>query len=457
MSFAGLLGAGLLGGVANAAKGVGDKLREEAKQKRAMALVNQEQANALALQEAVAEDNIDQATAEGKIQIDIGDAGSVNNVTEIKASGEVQSDLLAEKGDIDAAAAVVTQANNIKNLNAQGDIAKDLAKLKSELDKGEAADKAKLDQLRVKLEGSIAARAASQLAIVNADAASTAAVVDSDAAAAAAVVQTDLQNDQQTFTSGENDKDRNQQLELQRTKYKAELLKIKATKVGEIKDFYDETTGRIQPHERMVDGSWEPRGGDKAADASTSKGLTLQVSYNDKGEEVKGYMNGTDFVQVGGAKAVKAGTKKEALAYFTGQAKYILGGAQNSFMAAKLTDDDTKLMREWIPEAEAAFKANPNMSLSQIVKNIMFKPWVLDDADITDADITAGEAEASAAGSNALDSIEYARQISTRRQPDFVKAQTAYDNIMGPQGNKNTDVLFKRMKKMGYNPDFLIK
>ena len=37
MSFAGLLGAGLLGGVANAAKGVGDKLREEAKQKRAMA------------------------------------------------------------------------------------------------------------------------------------------------------------------------------------------------------------------------------------------------------------------------------------------------------------------------------------------------------------------------------------------------------------------------------------
>ena len=50
MSFAGLLGAGLLGGVANAAKGVGDKLREEAKQKRAMALVNQEQANAVALQ-----------------------------------------------------------------------------------------------------------------------------------------------------------------------------------------------------------------------------------------------------------------------------------------------------------------------------------------------------------------------------------------------------------------------
>ena len=38
MSFAGILGAGLLGGAANAAKGIGDRIREEAKQKRAMLL-----------------------------------------------------------------------------------------------------------------------------------------------------------------------------------------------------------------------------------------------------------------------------------------------------------------------------------------------------------------------------------------------------------------------------------
>ena len=365
MSFAGLLGAGLLGGVANAAKGVGDKIREEAKQKRAMALEDRADARA-----KIANDNAVEAANQRRI-------------------------FDAREGRLDR-----YQQTNIQN------DAQDFT--------GDQNDKTRTQQ-------------------------------------------TTMQDDQQDFTSGENQKDRDASFEKQRRQYKAELLKIKAAKVGEIKDFYDETTGLVQPHERMVDGSWEPRGGTKAPDASTSKGLTLQVAYNDKGEEVKGYMNGTDFVQVGGAKAVKAGTKKEALAYFTGQAKYILGGAQNSFMAAKLTDDDTKLMREWIPEAEAAFKANPNMSLSQIVKNIMFKPWVLDDADITDADITAGEAEASAAGSNALDSIEYARQISTRRQPDFVKAQTAYDNIMGPQGNKNTDVLFKRMKKMGYNPDFLIK
>ena len=38
MNFGELLGAGLLGGVGNAAKGAGDRLREEAKQKREMAL-----------------------------------------------------------------------------------------------------------------------------------------------------------------------------------------------------------------------------------------------------------------------------------------------------------------------------------------------------------------------------------------------------------------------------------
>ena len=40
MNFGELLGAGLLGGVGNAAKGAGDRLREEAKQKREMALLN---------------------------------------------------------------------------------------------------------------------------------------------------------------------------------------------------------------------------------------------------------------------------------------------------------------------------------------------------------------------------------------------------------------------------------
>ena len=51
MSFAGILGAGLLGGAANAAKGIGDRIREEAKQKRAMLLQDRAEKKAQGLAE----------------------------------------------------------------------------------------------------------------------------------------------------------------------------------------------------------------------------------------------------------------------------------------------------------------------------------------------------------------------------------------------------------------------
>ena len=191
---------------------------------------------------------------------------------------------------------------------------------------------------------------------------------------------------------------------------------------------------------------------------ATSKGLTLQVAYNDQGEEIKGYMNGTEFVQVGGAKAVKTSDPKEARDYFTGQAKFILGGSPNAFIKAKLTDADANLMSEWISDAEAAFADNPKVSLSQIVKDIMFKPWVLDDLDITDADISAGEDAADAAdtaGATVLQPIEYARQIAQKRQPDFIKAQQKYDAFLA--NNKDPAPVIAMMKKMGYDPDLLTK
>ena len=75
MNIGELLGAGLLGGVGNAAKGAGDRLREEAKQKREMALLNEQQENAIALQGVVSQDAIDLAKAKGEITI--GDRKSV--------------------------------------------------------------------------------------------------------------------------------------------------------------------------------------------------------------------------------------------------------------------------------------------------------------------------------------------------------------------------------------------
>ena len=387
MSFAGLLGAGLLGGVANAAKGVGDKLREEAKQKRAMALVNQEQANALALQEAVAEDNIDQATAEGKIQIDIGDAGSVNNVTEIKASGEVQSDLLAEKGDIDAAAAVVTQANNIANLTKQGDIATDLAKLQSELDKGEDANKAKLDQLRVKLEGSIAAQAASQLATVNADTASTAAGVAATTAKTLAgtemkmaVYNTATNKDVAAALIAAQEKTAVKLGETRMAELTANNLaaieQIKVAKVGDVQGFYNMTTGTEQMHIYDKDGNWTPQGGPKAKPAATKGSYTFENVVID-GREVTGYLKDGEFIVVGtpvdddtknskswdAEKVTKFANKQSWLQMGTSLDKYGQPiGNVGPEERAKVAEQTASIVKTW--------KADTSVDLATVMNNV---------------------------------------------------------------------------------------
>ena len=458
MSFAGLLGAGLLGGVANAAKGVGDKLREEAKQKRAMALVDQAQENALDLQEAVAEDNINQAKAEGKITIEVGDAGSTNNIDEIEASGGVQSDLLAQKGDIATAQLLLQSSLSINETlysqNNLADIEKKRDEFKRLADLGLQANAAELQQAQTELEAAIATTTASVQATTDATTAETLAGYATATQAAAAAFDAKTAEVKHGYDMATLSKTGKQQLLLLNREYELKVQAAIDTQIGDIETFYDETTGMDQKWEKTASG-WEKRGGEKAPDASTSKGLTLQVAYNDKGEEVKGYMNGTEFVQVGAAKAAKAGTKKEALTYFTGQAKYILSGSPNVFVKPKLTDDDAALMSEWIAEAEASFAANPKTSLSQIVKNIMFKPWVLDDNDITGDDIDQAETQKKNAGSGALSVREYSRQIAQKRQPEFVNAQTAYNNIKAKNGN--TDALFKRMRKMGYDPDLLIK
>ena len=334
MSFAGILGAGLLGGTANAAKGIGNRIRAEAKQKREFAL---------------------QDRADKKAQ------------------------------DREATA----QINRLAVLSQQQDFT------------GGENQKSR------------------------------------------------------DFTGGENQKGRDFTGSQNSEGYAARLEQIKASQVNTVETFYDKTTGMQYKAVLQADGTWKQKGGTEAVDASKSKGFTLQTAYNEGGEEIKGYMSGQSFVQVGGAKAIKAETPEQARAYFTGQAKYILGGAPNPFMAAKLTDDDTKLMNEWIPEAEAAFKANPKTSLSQIVKNIMFKPWVLDDMDITDDDLSAGKAQASAAGSDALTPMQYARQIATKRQPDFIKAQDKYNAFKA--NNRDPEPVLKMMIKMGYDPDLLIK
>jgi len=309
MSFAGLLGAGLLGGVANAAKGVGDKLREEAKQKRAMALVDQEQANAVALQTQADDSSMARLKAQGKVTIGVNRAGSEDTMAVADNAAVNAGDLLAQQGDIDAAAAVVTQANNITNLTKQGDIATDLAKLQSELDKGEAADKAKLDQLRVKLEGSIAARAASQLATVNADTASTAAGVAATTAKTLAgtemkmaVYNTATNKDVAAALIAAQEKTAVKLGETRMAELTANNLaaieQIKVAKVGDVQGFYNMTTGTEQMHVYGEDGNWTPQGGPKAKPAATKGSYTFENVVID-GREVTGYLKDGEFIVVG--------------------------------------------------------------------------------------------------------------------------------------------------------------
>ena len=441
MSFAGMLGAGLLGGVGNAAQGIGNRLREEAKQKRAAAL-----------QAKVRQDNFDVAKKQQEYAVKNAETKFDNDKALLTHKGDDltgQKDLLNFQAGIASTQqtliASLQQDNTSFSQEGANRIKESQMKLAALLKIKDNQDLAGIQAEETNLKALIAEEVAATKVVTDAVVADQKATTDAAVADQAQINALALQNNGGIIRT-----------EQQKLGHAERLKQITLTKVGEIKNFFDENTGLVQPHERMPDMSWEPRGGTKAPDASTSKGLTLQVAYNDKGEEVKGYMNGTDFVQVGGAKAIKAETPEQARAYFTGQAKYILGGAQNSFMAAKLTDDDTKLMNEWIPEAEAAFKANPKTSLSQIVKNIMFKPWVLDDMDITDADLSAGEAQAnkvSAEGKVALKPMQYARQIATKRQPDFISAQTAYTNELNKGGS--TAAIFKRMKKMGYDPALL--
>ena len=309
MSFAGLLGAGLLGGVANAAKGVGDKLREEAKQKRAMALVDQAQTNAVALQEEVAEDNIDLARAKGEITIDVGDAGSGNIIDQQNNAAGNASDLLAQRGDIDAAAAVVTQANKITNLNAQGDIAESLAelnallkdttdvkqadllaaqtKLQAAIDKAAAKKQAEVDTESAAQQASVAATTAEKLAGTQMDMAVYDTATNKDVAAALVASQ--------TKTAAKLSETRMAELTANNL---AAIENIKVAKVNDVQGFYNMTTGTEQMHVLDKDGNWIPKGGPKAIPAASKGSYTFENVVID-GKEVTGYLKDGEFIVVG--------------------------------------------------------------------------------------------------------------------------------------------------------------
>jgi len=412
MSFAGLLGAGLLGGVSNAAKGIGDRLREEAKQKREFALQDRAEKKAQGLADT---DNKRAVEAATQVRIHQAREGRLNRHQQSKMQVGAGANTIAAQNNQGA----ITGANTIAAQNNQGAItgANTIAAQNNQgRITGANTIAAQNNQGRITGENTIAAQ--NNQGLINAA----------------------RQNDQQAFTAGQNT-----------AGYAARLEQIQASKVDTVETFYDEETGMQYKAVLQKDGAWKQEGGMKAPDASTSKGFTLQNGYNAKGEEVKGYMSGTTFVQVGAAKAVKATTEKEARDYLTKQAKFLITGASNSFMATKLSDEDASLVSSWVDEGMTSWKSTGSpQNLSSIVKNVMFKPWKLKDADITSADLDVAEGKSDG---TRLGTMKIAREIATRRQPDFITAQTAYTNELNKGGS--TAAIFKRMRKMGYDPALL--
>jgi len=182
MSFAGLLGAGLLGGMGNAAKGIGDRLREEAKQKRASALQTQ-----------IKQDTADQAVIDQENALIVADRKSGNRINELRAQGLVTQEINNNQF-----------GNNTKATSQAAEIATALATLQSSLkikeDSLSTVQKAALtkarDQLKLQHEKGLAGNAAELLSAQTKldsiiDAAKVAQAVKTDALVAAQTVKTD--------------------------------------------------------------------------------------------------------------------------------------------------------------------------------------------------------------------------------------------------------------------------
>ena len=362
MSFAGLLGAGLLGGVSNAAKGVGDKLREEAKQKREMALVDQKQANAMEVQGESDASAMARLQAQGLVTIEVNDANSENKIAEQDNAGLVSGALMAKEADIASAAAVVTQANTITNLEKGSEIQTNLANLNALLKDATNVKQADLQAAQTKLQASIDKAAAKTKAGVDTEAAIVAADVAADTAETLAgtkmdmaVYDTGVNEDvaaalvaAQTKTAAKLGETRMAELNANNV---AALAQINAGKVGDVHSFYDETTGMEYKAVRNKDGGWDQQGGVKASTASKNA-YTLQ-DIQIEGVNVRGYMNGTDFVVVGNP--IPDGKKtdwdeKQVTDYATAQGWKRVGVAVNIWgrpIGKDISADDKAQVTEW--------------------------------------------------------------------------------------------------------------
>jgi len=397
MNIGELLGAGLLGGVGNAAKGAGDRLREEAKQKRDMAL-----------QDQVRQDNFDLAAKQQEYEVtNAGIQFTNESALQKQAAGELkdrdiltgndlkgQFTLLDKEAGIASAQTLLdgsqTQINTKFSQDNAALIATKELNLRALLKKADNSDLAEIKKAEMELQGAIDTATAAVAATV----ATKAKTVANQRAVTAAEVKAEVNAEAAKQVTAANTATAGRlgmvQYKLQEANNDAALERVKAGQVGQVHTFFDADNGLEYIGVTQKDGSIKMEGGTKAPTAKTGS-LTLQtISLN--GKDVTGYMDGKTWVTVGGA-ASKKDSKGDfdavkATDYFTKQA-WIHAGIKtgpNGFPEAA-SEEDSALVAGWVDEAMKDWEKGDKKQPSSIVNSTFYKPLNRDKIEVTEEDL----------------------------------------------------------------------
>ena len=458
MNFGELLGAGLLGGVGNAAKGAGDRLREEAKQKRDMAL-----------QAQVRQDNFD--VAEQQQEYAVKNAGiEFTNASKLQtqAAGELSDQTKLTGNDLAGKFSIMDKQAGIESAqtllessqlmittkysqdNAAG-IQTAETKLNALLKLGDNADLAAIRKAEINLQGAIDTAKAGVAATV----AEKAQTVANERKVKAAGVQADVNTEAAKQLAEVNASTQSRlgmkEYQLQKANNDAALERVNAAKSGQVHTFYDEVNGLEYVGITQDDGSIKMEGGTKAP--STAKtSITLQtIELN--GKDVTGYMNGTTWVTVGGAaskdKSKGAFDAVKATDYFTKQA-WIHAGIKtgpNGF-PVEASEEDSALVAGWVDEAMKDWEKGDKKQPSSIVNSTFFKPLNRDKIEVTDADMDAARKFNKGKGVNEDDNLDkVSKDIAMARYEAVIKvAQGKVDS------GADFILIAKKLREIGIDP-----
>ena len=442
----------------NAAKGAGDRLREEAKQKRDMAL-----------QDQVRQDNFDLAAKQQEYEVtNAGIQFTNESALQKQAAGELkdrdiltgndingQFTLLDKKAGIQSAQTLLegsqTQINTKFSQDNAALIATAELKLRALLKIADNSDLAEIRKAEIQLQGAIDTAKAAVATTV----AEKAKTVANQRAVTAAEVKAEVNAEAAKQVTAANTATAGRlgmvQYKLQEANNDAALERVNAAKVGTVHTFYDADNGLEYIGITQKDGSIKMEGGTKAPTAKTGS-LTLQtISLN--GKDVTGYMDGKTWVTVGGA-ASKKDSKGDfdavkATDYFTKQA-WIHAGIKtgpNGFPEAA-SEEDSALVAGWVDEAMKDWEKGDKKQPSSIVNSTFYKPLNRDKIEVTEEDLkTARQLNKD----NDLDEEDNLDQLS--KDAAMARYQAAISLAQGKIDSGADFILIaQKLREMGIDP-----